>query len=83
MVDIQSDKMISVDIDNTEGENIEWTDDRIVWDLAELEYINKNRSKSGKKKIEIIKKHSEVNLGIRAHTNMSFCKCLQSVFMPH
>ena len=43
----QSDKMVAVDIDNTEGENIEWTDDRIVWDLAELEYINKNRSKSG------------------------------------
>jgi hypothetical protein len=68
--------MISVDIEMTEGENIEWTDDRIVWDLSELEHINKARSKSGEKKIEIIKKHSEVNLGIRAHTNMSFCKCL-------
>jgi hypothetical protein len=68
--------MISVDIEMTEGENIEWTDDRIVWDLSELEFINKQRSKAGEKKIEIIKKHSEVNLGIRAHTNMTFCKCL-------
>lgn len=73
---MESDKMISVDIEMTEGENIEWTDDRIVWDLSELEYINKARSKSGEKKIEIIKKHSEVNLGIRAHTNMTAGKCL-------
>jgi hypothetical protein len=42
-----SDIMVSVDMDITEGENTEWTEDRIVWDLAELEYINKNRSKSG------------------------------------
>jgi hypothetical protein len=68
--------MISVDIDGSEGDKIEWSEDRIVWDLSELEYINKDRSKSGLKKIEIIKKHSEVNLGIRAHTNMTFCKCL-------
>ena len=38
---MESDKMISVDIEMTEGENIEWTDDRIVWDLSELEFINK------------------------------------------
>ena len=42
----QSEHLISVDIDIMEGEFIEWTDDRIVWDLAELEYINKKRSKS-------------------------------------
>ena len=83
LMENQSDKMISVDIDNSEGEDIQWTDDRIVWDLSELEYINKARSKAGEKKIEIIKKHSEVNLGIRAHTNMTVWKCLQSIFMPH
>ena len=82
MADSES-KMISVDIDKSDGESIEWSDDRIVWDLAELEYINKNRAKSGQNKIEIIKKHSEVNLGIRAHTNMTIGKCLKSMFMPH
>lgn len=83
MMDQQSEKMISVDIDKSDGENIEWTDDRIVWDLSELEHINKMRSKRGEPKIEIIRKHTEINLGIRAHTNMTFCKCLQSIFMPH
>ena len=75
--------MITVDIDASEGDSVKWADDRIVWDLAELELINKNRTKAGEKKIEIIKKHSEVNLGIRAHTHMTFCKCLNSIFMPH
>jgi hypothetical protein len=35
--------MISVDIDGSENEKIEWSEDRIVWDLSELEYINKDR----------------------------------------
>ena len=33
--------MISVDIDKTEDEYKEWTDDNFVWDLRDLEYINK------------------------------------------
>ena len=31
--------------------------------------------------IEIVKKHSEVDLGIRAHTNFTFGKSLMSIFM--
>ena len=37
--------MISVDIDRTEDEFKEWNDDTFVWDLRDLEYINKQRKK--------------------------------------
>ena len=47
-----------------------------MWDLRDLEYINKQRKKEDKPQIQIIKKHSEVNLGIRAHTDMTIGKCL-------
>jgi len=68
--------MISVDIDRTEDEYKDWNDDVFVWDLRDLEYINKQRKKEDKPQIQIIKKHSEVNLGIRAHTDMTIGKCL-------
>jgi hypothetical protein len=37
--------MISVDIDRTEDEFKDWNDDTFVWDLRDLEYINKQRKK--------------------------------------
>jgi hypothetical protein len=75
--------MISVDIDKTEDEYKEWDDDIFVWDLRDLEYINKQRKKDDLPQIPIIKKHSEVNLGIRAHNDMTIGKSLTSVFIPH
>jgi FtsH-binding integral membrane protein len=54
-----------------------------VWDLTDLEYINKKRVSEGLPKIEIVKKHFDVDLGIRAHTEMSFGKSLKSIFIPH
>jgi hypothetical protein len=49
----------------------------------DLENFNKQRSKEGLPKIIIIKKHSEVNLGIRAHPNMTVSMCLTSIILPH
>ena len=49
----------------------------------DLENINKQRAKEGLPKIQIIKKHSEVNLGIRAHPNMTASMCLTSIILPH
>ena len=49
--------MISVDIDRTEDEYKDWNDDVFVWDLRDLEYINKQRKKEDKPQIQIIKKH--------------------------
>jgi hypothetical protein len=49
----------------------------------DLENFNKQRSKEGLSKIVIIKKHSEVNLGIRAHPNMTVSMCLTSIILPH
>jgi hypothetical protein len=37
--------MISVDIDRTEDEYKDWQEDVYVWDLRDLEYINKQRKK--------------------------------------
>lgn len=74
--------MIQVDIDKSE-DDIQWNQDRIVWDLSELDAINKKRSKEGLPKVPVIKKHSENNLGIRAHTDMTFGKAFKSIFMPH
>lgn len=75
--------MISVDIDKTEDEYKDWNEDIYVWDLRDLEFINKQRKKDEISQIPIIKKHSEVNLGIRAHTDMTVGKCLKSIFIPH
>ena len=75
--------MIDIDLNQIDNESVKWNEERFVWDLSELEYINKKRGKQGLDKIEIIKKHEEVNLGIRAHEDMSFGKCLKSIFMPH
>ena len=51
--------------------------------LMDLENINKQRAKEGLPKIIIVKKHSEVNLGIRAHPNMTVSMCLTSIILPH
>lgn len=67
----------------TDGEPIEWDDDKYVWDIEELKVINKQRIKAGKPKIEIVKKHTEADLGIRAHPDMSIGKLLGSMFLPH
>ena len=75
--------MISVDIDKTEDEYKDWNEDIYVWDLRDLEFINKKRKKDEISQIPIIKKHSGVNLGIRAHTDMTVGKCLKSIFIPH
>ena len=39
--------------------------------------------KSGQTKIDVVKKHSEADLGIRAHPNLTIGMSLQSVLMPH
>jgi hypothetical protein len=75
--------MIDINLDQIDVESVQWSDDKFIWDLSELEYINKKRSKEGKPKIEIVKKHEEVNLGIRAHPEMTIGKSLKSVFLPH
>ena len=62
---------------------IEWDESRIIWDLAELEQINRDRKKNGLPLIEIVKKNSEVDLGLRAHTDFGFGKSLKSMFMPN
>ena len=76
-------EMIDVDLDQIDAESVQWDEDRFIWDLSELDYLNKKRAKQGLPRIEIVKKHEEVNLGIRAHPEMTVGKCLKSVFMPH
>ena len=61
----------------------EWDDDRIVWDMRELEGINKQRVKDGLPRIDIVKKHSEAELGIRAHPELGCGKSLLSIFIIH
>ena len=54
-----------------------------MWDLTELEVINKDRKAAGLEPIEIVKKHLDVDLGIRAHPEMDVGKSLKSIFIPH
>ena len=61
----------------------EWDDDRIVWDMRELDSINKQRAKAGLPKIEVVKKHSEAELGIRAHPDLTCGRSLLSMFLLH
>jgi len=77
----------SDDIGNNESmfSKIEWDDSRFVWDLTELEHINKTRKENGEPLIEIVKKPNDVDgdLGIRAHPELGIGKSLLSIFMPH
>lgn len=41
--------------------------------------VNKRRIERGVSPIPIVKKHSNVEYGIRASTNMNFIKCVQSM----
>jgi hypothetical protein len=60
---------------------IEWEEERFVWDWTQLEHLNKQRQERGQSKIEIVMKHNGCDLGIRAHPEMGFCKCLYSMFL--
>ena len=62
---------------------VTWDDSRFIWDLTDLEHINKEKKLKGEKPIEIVKKHPDVDLGIRAHPQLGIGKCLLSIFMPH
>lgn len=81
--DEESDRLLenAHDFNKTEFSTVEWDDKRFVWDISQLEQLNKEFKKAGEPEIEIVKKHSEVDLGIRAHREMTFGKCLISIFM--
>ena len=66
-----------------EETTIVWVEDTFVWDLTELEIINKDRKAEGLEQIEIVKKHLDVDLGIRAHPDMNAARSLKSIFIPH
>ena len=71
---------VIIELDKSEVQ-LEWDDNRFVWDLSELENFNRYKRKNDN--IEIVKKHDfDANLGIRAHPNMTVGKCLASIFMP-
>jgi hypothetical protein len=63
--------------------NVNWDENKFVWDLSELEILNNQRELDKQKKIVIIMRLSHQDLGIRAHPEMTIGKCLYSIFLIH
>ena len=54
----------------------------LIWDADQLRYVNLRRAERGVPLVPIVKKHEDVNLGIRASLHMTAKKCLQSTMSP-
>lgn len=61
---------------------VKWNEDKIVWDLGQIQWINKNApERKGLPEIKIVKRYTEMEMGIRAHPDMNAWKCIKSMFM--
>jgi len=61
---------------------VKWNENKIVWDLGQIQWINKNApERKGKPEIKIVKRYTEMEMGIRAHPDMDAWKCIKSMFM--
>jgi hypothetical protein len=61
-------------------ESDDWDHDKYIWDDDELKKHNKRRDKDNQ--IPVNKRDPKAPYGIRAHPDMTFGKCLWSIFRP-
>ena len=76
------DNVISINVleDYDEMHRVEWDEDRIVWDIGQIHYINKNApERKGLPYIHVVKRYNEMEMGIRAHPEMNVWKCIKHV----
>jgi hypothetical protein len=67
-----------LDLDETKDEGLD--PDKYIWNDDELKKINRKREKVNE--IPVIKRDPKSPYGIRAHPEMSFGKCILSIFRP-
>ena len=61
---------------------VDWNEDQVVWDLGQIQYINKySPERKGLPEIKVVKRYPEMEMGIRAHPDMNMYRCLKSMFI--